>query len=90
LVSAAFGEVVAGWLLPILESNPSMPPEFLDQVELAVEEGVTATSIVIDAVITLSLGVVFATIGGLIGVAVFKPKSPLPANPEPRNPVTRS
>jgi amino acid transporter len=88
LVAAAFGEVLADWFMPILEGNPSMPPELLDQIELGMEQGVTAVSIIIDAVITLSLGVVFATIGGLIGAAVFKSEPAVPASPETGNPVT--
>lgn len=88
LVAAAFGEVAAEWFMPLLESNPGMPPEILDQIEQAMQEGVTALSIVIDAVVTLSLGVVFATIGGLIGSAVFKPKPAVPAGPAPGNPLT--
>lgn len=88
LVAVAFGEVAAEWLMPILESNPGMPPEFLDQIEQAMEEGVTPLSIVIDAVFQLGLGVVFATIGGLIGSAVFKPRPAVPTGPAPENPVT--
>lgn len=87
LVAVAFGEVAAEWFMPILESNPSMPPEVLDQIARAMEEGVTALSIIIDVVITLILGVVFATIGGLIGSAVFKPKPAAPVDPSQGNPV---
>jgi hypothetical protein len=88
LVSAAFGEVAADWIMPILESNPSVPPEILEQIEQAMEQGVTAVSIIIDAVITLALGIVFATIGGLIGGAVFKSEPAAPVTPDQGTPIT--
>jgi hypothetical protein len=79
LVTAAFGDLAAEMLIPILESNPSIPPEVLDPVVEGLEQGVTTLSIVVDAVVTLGLGVVFATIGGLIGAAVFKSEPVAPA-----------
>jgi len=90
LVAAAFGQVAADWVMPLLESNPSMPPEALDQLKAAMEEGVTPLSIILDVVITLGLGIVFATIGGLIGAAVFKSEPAAPMPPDPGSPVTGS
>jgi hypothetical protein len=89
LVAAAFGEVAAGWILPLLENNPSMPPEMLDEIRSAMEEGITPLSIVLDVVITLGLGIVFATLGGLIGAAVFKPQRTAPTPPDPGPPIPR-
>ena len=68
----AFGNVAMEWVMPFLENNPSIPPEALDQIRQALEESVTPVSLVVGIMFDLALGAVFATVGGLIGGAVFK------------------
>jgi len=81
LVQLAFGNMAMEWLLPFLEDNPSMPPEFLDRLRQALEEGVSIASVALEIVIALVLGTLFATLGGLIGGAVFKVAPSAPPAP---------
>jgi hypothetical protein len=59
----------------ILSSNPDMPDEVRDMMERA------ATGAAFGALIMLTnfvLSVIFGTLGGLLGVAIFKKNAPPP------------
>jgi len=57
------------------------PPEFLDTMERALEVLDSPTGVVIMVAVGLVLALIFSTLGGLIGGAVFKVAAPPPASP---------
>lgn len=66
-----FHETTTKWVLEILEEIPEIPQELLDQIGYGLERGVVPT-MMRDLITYLGFGIIFATIGGLIGGAVFK------------------
>jgi hypothetical protein len=67
-------QIVIDMVIRIVESFGSeMPPEFYEEMRKSAEQSpLQPLSLLMNLVLTL----VFATIGGLIGSAVFKPKAP--------------
>jgi hypothetical protein len=61
----------------ILSSNPDVPPEMRDMIQ---RSAATGANVAIKLVFNLVTGVVFGTLGGLLGAAIFK-KTPPPPPP---------
>jgi len=87
---AMFGNVVGDFLLNIIRnSNLQLPPETLDKIEEALQEGLTAKIIIVRFFPSLVIHTCFGLLGGLIGFSIFKPKlhmmppSPMPQPPRP-------
>lgn len=67
-------------------SDPDVPPFLRDLVLIFLESGtLTAGAILMNLVFTLFFGVVFATLGAILGVALFQ-KRPAPFVPPPGPP----
>ena len=63
------------WIDQILSSNPDMPPEAREMIErFATNTAVGAFLLVINFVAST----IFGTLGGLLGVAIFKKNAPPP------------
>ena len=68
------------WVIAILEDIPQVPSQFLDHLGREADT-VLAASILLDLVGSLGYGIIFATLGGLIGGAVFKSEPAATAPP---------
>jgi hypothetical protein len=79
-----FHEAATKWILEILEEIPEVPQKVLDQIGYGLERGVVAT-MGWDLITNLGFGILFATIGGLIGGAAFK-SDPASTSSEPSLP----
>lgn len=89
LLRIVMGEPDLEEVLDQLESA-DVPPEILDMAEQAIEVMGGASGVIIGLGVSLILALVFSTIGGLIGGAVFKvaaPPSAPPTSSEPPPPV---
>ena len=75
---APFGRRLLEWVV----SNPDFPQETREFLENASAQGVTAFRIVANLFLSVIVGGVFAMLGGLLGVALFKKKD-LPPPPPP-------
>jgi len=84
---AMFGNVMGEIILKILRnSNFQMPDEALEQVEEALQGGMTLFIAVITFFQSLVIDALFGLLGGLIGYSIFRPKQqvmPPPPMPEP-------
>ena len=76
LLFALIGNPVMKSLLETLLENPDLPPEALDAIEQALDEmeqrSLTLLKVVLSFFQSVIVGAIFATLGGLIGGAVFK------------------
>jgi hypothetical protein len=66
-----FHEATTKWLLDALQQVEDVPPELLEQIEAGVERGLVP-SILFGLLLNLGFGVVFSSIGGVIGGAAFR------------------
>ena len=66
------------WMESVLNSNPDMPTEVRDIME---KVATGAAFGVIAAVVNFCASLVFGTLGGLLGVAMFKKSAPPPPPP---------
>jgi hypothetical protein len=72
------GPMQQAWMDRILSSNPDVTPEMRDMMErLTTGSGVR----LISAIVSIVVFSLFGTLGGLIGVAVFKKNLPPPPPP---------
>jgi hypothetical protein len=78
MMMAPFGRRLLEWVV----SNPDFPQETREFLENASAQGVTAFRIVANLFLSVIVGGVFAMLGGLLGVALFKKKD-LPPPPPP-------
>lgn len=79
-----------------LESNPDVPPEFIEFLRSFMSDGgIAATGIAYGLLFHLVIFAIFATIGAIIGVAIFQkraqsaatpPSAPPPTAPPPSGP----
>jgi hypothetical protein len=65
-----------------IAANPDMPPETRDFLESMSTGGITVFRIILRLFFGVIIGGVFAMLGGLLGVALFKKKD-LPPPPPP-------
>jgi len=65
-----------------IESNPQIPAETADGI-IRILESLEGSGMLILLPISLAIGLIFATIGGLIGGAVFKVEPTAPSEPAP-------
>jgi hypothetical protein len=65
----------------VLRTARDLPPDVVQAFERANSTGVTILGLIVNAFVVLVISVVFSTIGGLIGVALFRKKTP-PLPPE--------
>jgi hypothetical protein len=78
VMTLAIGQPGAEWLLgaliEVMQSNPDVPAESLEQLETAREEigKIDAWKVVTGFLTAVLVGAAFSTIGGLIGGAMFK------------------
>jgi hypothetical protein len=79
-VRLLMGPFQAAMMQRLLE-NPDMPPAF--RTMMASTATVTVIGLIIHFFFALVVGAVFATIGGIIGAAIFAKKVPPPTYPEP-------
>ena len=72
----------------VTNSGGDMPPEVREMLEGVGSEGMLA-GVAINFVLYLILGVIFATLGGMLGALIFRPSSPPlpPGSPPPPPPV---
>jgi hypothetical protein len=57
----------------VLERNPDVPPELRDMIE----RGATGPAAqIVSLIVTIVIDTVFGMLGGLLGVAIFKKKTP--------------
>jgi hypothetical protein len=75
-----FQEAAVEWMLDALELIDDLPPEVIDLITGQSSLGLAA-SIVLGLIIKIGFGIIFATLGGLIGGAVFKSEPAAPAPP---------
>ena len=75
-----FHTATEDWLIGLLEQIPDISPELIDQIRQGIEKSFAA-GVGIELMINLGLGIIFATIGGLIGAAVFKSRTETPPPP---------
>jgi len=73
------GPVQARMMQRALENVPDIPPAFLTFAE---SSGVTILGAILQFVVMLVAGAIFSTVGGIIGAAMFRTKTP-PATNEP-------
>lgn len=83
-LSLILGPIVRGWVQRFVETVGDMPPELRD----ALSSRDTGMFAVLFTLIWLFVMVTFSSLGGLLGVVLFRPAAPAqPAVPEP---TTRS
>ncbi len=95
VVSALFNMVfgLADWseMLDQMEEYGAMDPEMMDQISRLMESTGPSVFMLFGLFVSLLLGAVFATIGGLIGGTVFKHEperdAPMSDSPPPPPPV---
>ncbi len=66
----------------VMDANSDMPPEVREMLESFGAESLVV-SVAIDFLFMLFAGAVFASLGGLFGVLLFRPSSPTPPSPSP-------
>ena len=64
-----------------------VPPEMLDSMEQALELMTSPVGVLIQFAVVLFAGLVFSTVGGLIGGSVFKSEAAPPASPSGNAPT---
>lgn len=71
--------------------NPEIPPFVREIVTRALQGGLGAGMILFQVITNLIISVIFATLGGILGVALFQkkvPPAPVQAQPQPPAPPT--
>lgn len=85
VVQLTIGDIATRMVLEMMQNLPNIPPEASDQLEKFIEQSgtFTAFTLVMGFFMTLLLGAIFSTVGGLIGGAVFRvaPRSTAPPSP---------
>jgi hypothetical protein len=79
LVGLLFQGMALSWAEIILENTQDVPPEIRDLITGGGLEMGLLPAALLNLLVSLGFGTVFATIGGLIGGAVFKSEPPPPA-----------
>jgi hypothetical protein len=65
----------------LINSQPDIPVETRDMIERASAGGRGVVGFVFKLLVMLTTGTIFGTLGGLLGVAVFKKDAPPPPPP---------
>ena len=76
-VSIVTAPLQRGMMEFLVDSGADFPPEVLEMLENMGSEGVIV-GVLIWFVVMLIAGMIFATLGGLLGVLIFRPSSPPP------------
>jgi hypothetical protein len=91
IISIPMDAMMAPFFRQVLErlaSNPDMPPETRGMIESMTVGGITAFRVVLRLFFGVVVGGLFAMVGGLLGVALFKKKDlPPPGTTEVLPPV---
>jgi hypothetical protein len=75
-IDLMFGPMQADFLERVMNNASDVPPQFRTFIE-GIRAGTrSAVQIVIEFLFTLFLGMIFATIGGLVGAVLFRRKTP--------------
>ena len=74
-VSIVTAPLQRGMMEFLVDSGADFPPEVLEMLENMGSEGVIV-GVLIWFVVMLIAGMIFATLGGLLGVLIFRPSSP--------------
>jgi hypothetical protein len=80
LVTVSFGAFMQDWGRMAIERSADMPPQMRDMMRWMSRPGV---SLAAGFVLQFILGSIFATIGGLLGAAIFKKPGPPSSPPVP-------
>ena len=83
LIRSVFDHTDVGEIVEQMESMGTMDPEAVEMMSRFMESTGPATIAIAGVFISLLLGVIFATLGGLIGGAVFKADPPQPEQAQP-------
>jgi hypothetical protein len=75
-----FKEATLEWVVKMLDQIPNVPPEVVEQFTTPSQSSLAA-SVLFGFLLTLGLGVIFATLGGLVAGAVFKSEPRGPSEP---------
>ena len=79
LVMLVFGNIAVETMMGIIHRmNVEMPSNMEQLIEEGMKEKVSVFSILASLVLNLVVDVLFATLGGLIGWSIFKPKLTIP------------
>lgn len=87
VMTLLFGERLAALFAGVVENMPEAPSWLMDAMDQVVAEAgkVSVVSFLLGLLLNVLVGAVFATLGGLLGGAVFKvePPPPPPMTPPP-------
>jgi hypothetical protein len=75
-----FKEATLEWVVKVLERIPDFPPELIEPFTTPSQTSLAA-SVLFGFLLTLGLGIIFATTGGLIAGAVFRSEPEGPPGP---------
>ncbi len=84
-INLMMGPMVEGLTERLLEGSADMPVEVRELLEQVGDRGAAGIGIAIGFVMNLFLGMVFSTLGGLLGAILFRKPSP-PLEPPPLPP----
>jgi hypothetical protein len=82
-IAMMMGPLQGEWMSRILQGNEDMPPEAREMMERMLASGAMGGFAIIGMLINLVIYSVFGTLGGLLGVAIFKKNAPPPPPPPP-------
>jgi hypothetical protein len=88
VASLAMGDFVATHLVDFFKQLPNMPADTVEQLDRMAEQAGTFSvgGLIVSFFGNVLFGAIFATVGGLIGGAVFKVERPAPPPPAPPPP----
>jgi hypothetical protein len=75
-----FKEATLDWIVKVLEQIPDVPPEVVEQFATPSQRSLAA-SVLFGFLLTLGLGIIFSTLGGLIAAAIFRSEPAPPPGP---------
>ena len=71
-----FGPIQRQWLERLMQGQADVPPQFMEMLN----RPMSAATIVADLIFRLVTYVIFGMLGGVLGVAIFRRKTPQPSS----------